>query len=297
MNEQLSKHPISSTLAPGSHEVTIDGILQKYHVAGSGPVCIVHPGGPGFHWEYLRMPLLETVMKVVYLEPVGTGQSGVLPDGDYSVSRYVGFARKMIQHMGTKRPYFLGHSHGAFVGLQFALDYPNELGGLIVYDGAPVTGPEHGMEATRGIELFAQRWPDRPEAQEAKRAWMDVATGVVSLRDRASFMGVLQRLLPAYFGDYWNPLEGFASWQAGLDATIVPNRKPEIWDIRPVMNSIRIPTLILVGEYDFICSPRWAEEMHAAISGSQLIIFEQSGHMSHIEKPREFAGSIKDFIN
>jgi proline iminopeptidase len=284
-------------LTPGMHEMTVDGVRQVYHVAGSGPICIVHPGGPGFHWEYLRMPLLETFMTLVYLEPIGTGQSGLLLDGDYSASRYAGFARKVAQHIGSERPYFLGHSHGAFVGLQYALDYPDELGGLIVYDGAPVTGPEHGMEATRGMELFAQRWPERTEAQEAKQAWMDVATGAVSLGDRESFLGVLQRLLPAYFGDYRNLPEEFANWKANLDATIDPNRKPELWDIRQAMSSIRIPTLVLVGEYDFICGPRWAEEMHEAIPGSRLVILERSGHMSHVEKPREFADSIREFVS
>ncbi len=33
-------------LAPGEHGVTIDGVEQRYHVAGRGPVCLVHSGGP-----------------------------------------------------------------------------------------------------------------------------------------------------------------------------------------------------------------------------------------------------------
>jgi len=34
-------------LAPGRHQVQIDGVRHVYHVAGTGPVCLVHSGGPG----------------------------------------------------------------------------------------------------------------------------------------------------------------------------------------------------------------------------------------------------------
>ena len=34
-------------LTPGAHAITVDSIVQRYHVHGAGPVCVVHPGGPG----------------------------------------------------------------------------------------------------------------------------------------------------------------------------------------------------------------------------------------------------------
>ncbi|MCO1577534.1 hypothetical protein M8C13_17385 [Crossiella sp. SN42] len=50
-------------------------------MTGARLVCLVHSGGPGIHWEYLRMPEPERHLTMVYLEPVGTGQSGRLPAG------------------------------------------------------------------------------------------------------------------------------------------------------------------------------------------------------------------------
>ena len=67
-------------LAPGTHEIVVDGVTQRYHVAGAGPVCVVHSGGPGIAWEYMRMPRVEAALTTVYVEPVGTGESGRLPD-------------------------------------------------------------------------------------------------------------------------------------------------------------------------------------------------------------------------
>lgn len=47
---------------------------QRYHVFGTGPVCIVHPGGPGIEWEALRMPAIEADLTTIYVEPIGAGE-------------------------------------------------------------------------------------------------------------------------------------------------------------------------------------------------------------------------------
>jgi len=40
---------------PGDHQAIVNGVSLRYHVSGSGPVMIVHPGGPGLMSAYLRM--------------------------------------------------------------------------------------------------------------------------------------------------------------------------------------------------------------------------------------------------
>ncbi|MFF4450003.1 alpha/beta fold hydrolase [Streptomyces sp. NPDC001502] len=51
--------PQTGPLAHGAHTFTVDGLTLRYHVHGSGPVCVAHPGGPGIAWRYLRVPELE----------------------------------------------------------------------------------------------------------------------------------------------------------------------------------------------------------------------------------------------
>ncbi|MEV6098425.1 hypothetical protein [Nocardia sp. NPDC051981] len=82
-------HSIRGTgrLAPGVHTVDSDGILQRYHVYRSGPVCIAHPAGPGIFWEYPRMPALEEHLTMVYVEALGTGASGRLPTRPHGYTR------------------------------------------------------------------------------------------------------------------------------------------------------------------------------------------------------------------
>ncbi|WP_256252908.1 alpha/beta fold hydrolase [Paenibacillus sp. UNC496MF] len=106
----------------------------------------------------------------------------------------------------------------------------------------------------------------------------------------------MQRLLPAYFGNYWDMPTGFDDWKASIDATMDPNRKPAIWDVRDAMRTIQTPTLVLIGEHDFICGTRWANEMSAAIPESTLVTIEQCGHMGHVERPELFSNAVREFV-
>src|SRR5689334_22596343 len=127
-----------------THTIELNGITQRYHVHGSGPVCLAHPGGPGAFWDYLRMPLLEEHLTMIYVEPIGTGGSGRLashPDG-YTRARYAAAVDGLIDHLGVDSVYLLGHSHGGFVAQYYALQHPERVTGVILYDSAPVTGPE-----------------------------------------------------------------------------------------------------------------------------------------------------------
>jgi pimeloyl-ACP methyl ester carboxylesterase len=65
--------------------------------------------------------------------------------------------------------------------------------------------------------------------------------------------------------------------------------------VRRQLSSVAAPALVLTGEHDFLCGPRWAAELHAAIPGSQLTILERSGHMAHLEEPEAFSQAVADF--
>lgn len=281
---------MTDVLSPGAHEIEIGGIRQRYHVAGDGPVCLVHSGGPGIHHEYLRMPELERRMTLVHIEPVGTGRSGRLPDGRYTMRRYAEFADGIIDHLGGPPAYFLGHSHGAFVGLQYALDFPGRLAGLILYSGAPTMNTlDFDVELAKGIETHLAR---RPGSRYARRAAEVFGAGEIS--DDASFLAYLAAILPLYFADY--PAQDLSGWLPTLGATHDANRQREVWDIREDLDAIRTPTLVLSGRHDFICGPRWAQELADGIPASILVMLERSGHFGHLEEPHRFFPAIADFL-
>jgi proline iminopeptidase len=140
---------VNRLLAPGWHAIELDGLTQAYEVSGSGPLCFVHSGGPGINSDYLRMPALEQHLTLVYLDPIGTGKSSLLPGGDYSVAEYVRRLELLRSRLDVTDAFLMGHSHGGFVTLQYGLDHPGRMRGLIIYDSTPTHSPDQLAEASR----------------------------------------------------------------------------------------------------------------------------------------------------
>jgi pimeloyl-ACP methyl ester carboxylesterase len=71
----------------------------------------------------------------------------------------------------------------------------------------------------------------------------------------------------------------------------------EEWDLTPRLGEISAPTLILVGEDDFICPPSQAKIMHEGIPNSELVVFEESGHFVHVEEPEAFFEAVRRWLH
>ncbi|GHH32288.1 alpha/beta fold hydrolase [Lentzea cavernae] len=295
-NSDGAAESVGDRLAPGRHTAELDGVRHVYHVAGQGPVCVAHSGGPGIDPGYLRTPLLETGLTMVYLEPAGSGGSALVPGGDYSMPRYAGFVRDLVDHLGLPKAHFLGHSHGGSVGLQFALDHAVRLDKLVVYDGVPTNGPDYVSAATAGMERFLNRFPGRPRAREAHDAWHGMISGAQPIVDDKTYVDVLRRMLPAYFADFWNSTADTAAFERAIGATHDPHRRPSSFDVRDRLSSIDSPTLVLVGEHDFICGPDWAELIADEVPQASLHRLAASAHFAHLEQATEFAASVADFL-
>ncbi|MEU0036375.1 alpha/beta hydrolase [Streptomyces sp. NPDC006333] len=135
-------------LLPGTHSFRLGGITQRYHVHGNGPVCVAHPGGPGLLWDYLRMPALEEHLTMVYVEPIGSGESGRLPSHPhgYTRDRYSRFLQVLINRLHQPEIHLLGHGHGALVAAHHALHRSERLAGVILYDAEPAFNQTLGLQ-------------------------------------------------------------------------------------------------------------------------------------------------------
>jgi proline iminopeptidase len=282
-------------LAPGWHEIELDGVTQAYEVAGEGLVCLVHSGGPGIDSDYLRLPSLERHMTMVYLDPIGSGKSGLLPGGDYSVAEYTRRLELLREYLGVTDGLLMGHSHGGFVALQHALDYPDRVRGLVVYAGAPTYSTDLLQEASRQMAAFAERWPDRPEAVAAARIHKRRREDGQLVTDRQSFEEYMNVLLPAYFADFRKTSRTLGKPPELHITAYDPERKRYEWEARGKLGAIGVPTLVIAGTYDFICPPVWAREIHAEIPNSRFVEFTDSGHFPHVEEPGKFFTTVREF--
>jgi proline iminopeptidase len=281
----------TNILQPGHHMVDVAGLAQSCHVAGSGPVCVVHPGGPGIDWAYLRMPRLEAFMTMVYLEPIGTGLSGRLathPQG-YTVERYSAQLDGFLEALDLGHVFLLGHSHGGFVAQHHALAHPERLRGLILYDSAAVTGPAFMQAADAAVRQAASAYEDRDLAAEVLAAWASIP----SIRDDASYTAAMRGLLPAYFADPLSP--AIATLRDGLTASFVVGDNAPI-DVRETLRDLHLPTLVIVGTQDFICGEACGDVLQQVIPTLERVDIPDAGHFAHIEQADDFAASVRAFV-
>jgi pimeloyl-ACP methyl ester carboxylesterase len=284
-------------LTRGTHAVTIGGVRQVYHVAGSGPVCLVHPGGPGFSWEYMRMPALEQHLTLVYLEPVGTGGSDRLPERrHYTIAVWAGFIHGVVEHLDLPKVLLLGHSYGGFVAQRYVLDHVDRLAGLILYATSPVINGEFWELATHHLERYPQRHPDRLEAARIPAAYREA----LAATDDATLTARVREILPFYFSDYWANERRLAPVRDGMRAWVeslpTSGGEPVPFDVRDALGAIAVRSLVITGEHDFLCDPRWSRMLHDGIRGSRLAILSGGGHMAHLEVPEAFAQAVVEFV-
>jgi pimeloyl-ACP methyl ester carboxylesterase len=67
-------------------------------------------------------------------------------------------------------------------------------------------------------------------------------------------------------------------------------------DSTPLLASIRVPALVLVGSQDAVTPPAEAEAMAAAIPGGRLEVIEGAGHLSNLERVDAFNGALEEFL-
>ena len=287
-------HP---ALTPGAHAITVIGVGQRYHVHGAGPVCVVHPGGPGLSWDHMRLPGLERSNTVVYVEPIGTGDSGRLPETDlYTLARYAAHLRAIVETVGGPDTALLGHAHGGSVLQQYITTYPGSVRALVLVCSTPVESDELIRETEENLSRFAEQHAQYGEASDVAAAYLDVLTAT----DDHTLTHALRRLFPAYFRDYWDSASHprFFTLRSDITAWAEPSNRGGIAhaDFRDQLIRVRTPALVISGAWDPIISPRWSRALDVSLPESRLVLFPGSAHLPHLEEPDTFSGIVSEFL-
>ena len=72
-------------------------------------------------------------------------------------------------------------------------------------------------------------------------------------------------------------------------------KRKSLFRLSGVLKSVRAPTLVMVGELDYVCS-KASRLMAQAVLGAMLSIIKNSGHMSPLEQPAAFTAALMDFL-
>ena len=257
------------------------------------PLFVLH-GGPGLDHTMFGHHLdpLADECRLLLVDQRSQGRSDPAPSRTWTLPQMAKDVAALARTLELDRYAVLGHSFGAFVALQHAVDFAGEPVATIVSSGVAserflgvVDANLAGFEPEHLREQVTSSWAREAEARTVE----DVRQ-------------ILADQLPFHFGDPLDPrieeARAHLSEMVG-SPDVVRHGATEGYghiELEDRLNTITHPTLVLAGRLDRTCTPEAAEAMAAGIPGAELKILERSGHMGFVEEPEEYLGAVKDFL-
>lgn len=251
----------------------IEGLLFNVEEHGSGEPALVflhYWGGSSRTWNAVTSQL-STHFRCVAFDQRGWGQSDAPPKG-YSIGDLASDARNVTEALHLRRYVLVGHSMGGKVAQFLASQRPEGLEGLVLVAPAPPT-PQNSPGPAREAQLHA--YDNRENALKAI-AFLTAFPPSDALREQIlsdNFAGAPQARLA------WPTSSAYE-------------------DISAVVGNIAVPTLILAGDQDRQDPVEQQErEVLPRISGAQIKVIRNCGHLMPIDQPGEVADSIRSFVS
>lgn len=236
------------------------------------PVILLHGFTDSWHSYETVLPHLSSNLHVFALTQRGHGNS----DKPLTGYRPKDFAADIAAFMKEKKisaAFIAGHSMGGMIAMQFALDFPGMVKGLIII----------GSGAS---------FKDNPGVPELS-AEINKLSGTVSPEFAGSFQEstCAHPVDPAYYKVLVNEslkVPPFV-WKAAMNGIIET-------DLHSQLNKIQAPVLIVWGDKDGFCTKVGQEAMLREIPQARLLIYEETGHALHWEEPKKLAADLTEFI-
>jgi proline-specific peptidase len=280
---------------PGTLVPIDDASLWVVERGAGYPVIVLH-GGPGLdHHEFADYldPLTRLGFRLILVDQRANGRSGKPPEHTWTLERMAQDVIMLARSLHLARYAVLGHSFGAFVALQNAVDYPGIAAQTIVSGGVAST---HRLDATVERNLAAL------EPEDLRRRVVASWEREDSVQTPTEFHELMHDQLPFHFADPSDPrIEEY------LDRTRQTVYSPDVIrafaatgyggiELEDRLDEIPSPVLVLAGRHDRTCPIEAAEAMAKGIPDSELVIFERSGHMTFVEEPAAYVGAVATFL-
>ena len=267
---------MNSALKIGYAEV--NGTKLYYEITGKGdPIILIHGNvGDNRHWDY-QFEAFGKQHQVLRYDLRGFGKSS-LPQKDEPYSHYEDLKHLMDYHE-IDAAYIGGLSMGSGVAINFVLSYPERVKSLIA------AGPwiaNYDSEKTRGVMSIIPELLRRYQ-EEGKNAAIDYFIDYVFSEALESKGCKLCREIG----------HDYSGWQ-------LVNMDPRVYLDTPVdqlLDTISVPTLIVTADHDHETSREAADLMAERIPNSKKIVFSDSSHFMHVDKPEEFNKLVLEFIS
>ena len=278
--------------------------LYARDIGRGQPLLVLH-GGPDFDHGYLLPDLdrLADAFRLIYYDQRGRGRSadGVRAE-DVTLVSDVEDVDRVREYFQLASTGLLGHSWGAVLALEYALRHPDRVSHLILMNPAPASASDVADLRRYYLEKLGAAEMSRQRALVQSAAYQQGDPEAVAARYRIHFKPALKR--PEHYEKLMATMKsGFVAQgkQGILKARAVEDRlMHDTWeltgyDLMPKLASLRMPTLVIWGDYDFIPASI-PTHIARAIPGSRLVTLKNCGHFAYLECPSEVRAALDEFL-
>jgi proline iminopeptidase len=257
------------------------------------PILILH-GGPGLdHHEFgdYLDPLAGRGYRLIFVDQRAQGRSDRAPPETWTLAHMAADVSALATAMRLDRYAVLGESFGAFVALQHAVDEPGAAAQTMISGGVPSTRwlsmVEENLETLEPSEIRAQ----------VKQSWAKEAT----VETPEQFAELMHEQWPFHFADPLDPripeyerrTEG---WVFAPEVLRAMSENYGAIEVEDRLADIPQPVLLLAGRHDRVCSLEAHRFMADRIPNAELVVFDDSGHMTFVEENAKYVDAVDAFL-
>lgn len=274
---------------PPSQFIALQGM--RVHLRDEGPradplpIVLLHGTSASLHtWEGWARAL-RGERRVIRVDLPGFALTGPQPAGDYSMQAYAAFVRALVDHLGVQRFVLGGNSLGGQIAWSTAAAMPERVAQLVLVDasGYPRELLQAQQDIPLGFKLAAMPWLQPVMRNTLPR-------GVVESSVRNVY-GDPAKVTPELVDLYYE-----LTLREGNRQALARRMQQGYTADTTQLAKLKMPTLILWGGRDRLTPPEFAAWFQRDIAGSQLVKFDDLGHVPHEEDPQRTVRELRRFL-
>jgi 3-oxoadipate enol-lactonase len=238
-------------------------------------VCLSHSlACSSVMWEP-QLRALNPRFRVLRYDTRGHGGSEATPP-PYTLDQLADDAVALLDALGIERAHWVGLSMGGMIGQNLGLRHPRRLLSLLLCDTLSVVSDEAQPMWADRIET-ARREGMAPLCEPTLARWF---TPAFIENDPPSLKAIRKQILNT-------PVAGYVGCCEAIRRINYVDR----------LDSISLPTRVIVGANDPATPPADAAVIHRGIRGSSLVTIDEAAHLSNVEQPEVFNDAVLEFLH
>lgn len=256
-----------------------NGISTYFQISGEGPPLFLLCGfGQNYlSWEGI-MPFLTPHFQVIQFDLRGAGQTEA-PNESYSIEMMAQDVVGLMEALGIEHAHFMGESMGAAILLQLCIDHPHRVNKSVLCAPFAHFPPTSQHTLRTQLDLFAAGVPFL-KLLELNLSWLFSDWFLSDPRQVARYLKQVAS----------NPYPQTQEGRLGQADALLS------FDVRPHLETIPHPLLLLIGEHDLAIPPYISHVVAKHTRNNAVHVLKEGGHLFPYESPEQTAKHAVAFL-